>query len=542
MALSKGTIRALKVAAFLATLAVFALGVWWRSRPEPPSPGAAPLPDSVLARVNGEDITKGMLEKRRAELPAMTLERFEDDPEGFLDWVVWERILLQQAREMGLYEIVREEIETGDRPETEIVLEELEFELTGMVQPTDEELRAYFEEHEEEWEEGATYDDKYAEIYDPVLEAKKQRVYNDFCDKARADATLVKNAEWLREVRSKAADPVRKYLAEHPGKATVVDFGRGLCQACKDMEKNLEALRHETGDRFGILIVNIDAYAAAARKYGVSSIPQQIYFNADGEEAYKPDPGKAETAKIKEILETVEEKGTYEGEGDFTFKVKRLIREGSWLAVILVFVMGLLTASNPCVLATIPLIIGFIGGYKEASGLKRSFFFSLFFILGISVMFTGLGMIAGLTGSVMGDIGSVWTYVVVAVCVLVGLHLLGVWSFDIPVPQNIKPKHQGAAGSFLFGLLFGIISTPCAVPIIAVLMVLIAAKGSIVFGGLMLLVYSLGHSTLILVAGTSMGAAKGLLESKGFNRGMDALRKVAAVLLIGVGFWFLFNA
>jgi cytochrome c biogenesis protein CcdA len=307
------------------------------------------------------------------------------------------------------------------------------------------------------------------------------------------------------------------------------------------MEAVLEELHKEVGDKYEIVVVSIDKYPAAAREYDIKAIPQQIYFNADGEEVYRPDPGFYPKEKVLEILKTVEEKGTYEGEATFTYRVKRMVAGGSWLAVILVFCMGLLTASNPCVLATIPLLVGFIGGYRGASGWKRSFVFSLFFVLGLSVMFMVLGIIAGLTGSLMGQVGDFWTYLVVAVCVVMGLHLLGILEFNIPAPKSIKPGQRGIISSFSFGVLFGIISTPCAVPIVAVLMVLIATQGSIFYAAVMLLVYSLGHGTLLLVAGTSMGAAKKIIESRNLTTATNALRKLAAALIIAVGLYFLYR-
>jgi cytochrome c biogenesis protein CcdA len=307
------------------------------------------------------------------------------------------------------------------------------------------------------------------------------------------------------------------------------------------MEAVLEELHKEVGDKYEIVVVSIDKYPAAAREYDIKAIPQQIYFNTDGEEIYRPDPGFYPKEKVLEILQTVDEKGTYEGEATFTYRVKRMVAGGSWLAVILVFCMGLLTASNPCVLATIPLLVGFIGGYRGASGWKRSFVFSLFFVLGLSVMFMVLGIIAGLTGSLMGQVGDFWTYLVVAVCVVMGLHLLGILEFNIPAPKSIKPGQRGIISSFSFGVLFGIISTPCAVPIVAVLMVLIATQGSIFYAAVMLLVYSLGHGTLLLVAGTSMGAAKKIIESRNLTTATNALRKLAAALIIAVGLYFLYR-
>ncbi len=218
-----------------------------------------------------------------------------------------------------------------------------------------------------------------------------------------------------------------------------------------------------------------------------------------------------------------------------------LINTNPWLAFVAVFVGGILTASNPCVLAMIPLMIGFVSGTQEASGLKRSFLFAVVFVLGLSVTFAILGIIAATAGKFLGDVGGFWKWIVGAVCLIMGLHLLEVLKFNIPVPQGIKVKQKGLIGAFLLGLLFGVVSTPCAAPILVVLLTYIAAKGSsILYGGLLLLVYAFGHCVLILIAGTSIGLAKGLLESKGLTRSTNILRKVAGVIIILVGGYFVF--
>jgi cytochrome c-type biogenesis protein len=193
------------------------------------------------------------------------------------------------------------------------------------------------------------------------------------------------------------------------------------------------------------------------------------------------------------------------------------------------------------VLAMIPLMIGFVGGTRELTGIKKSLLFSLLFVIGLSITFSILGVIAATTGRLLGDIGNFWRYIVVAVCFLMGIHLLEI--FKIPIPRiNVgNPKTTGLIGALLMGMLFGLVSTPCAVPILAVILVLIASKGSIVYGLGLLFFYALGHCVLILIAGTSIGVAKGLLESKRFQKFNFYLRKVAAILIILVGIYFLIS-
>ncbi|UCE18923.1 MAG: sulfite exporter TauE/SafE family protein [Gemmatimonadota bacterium] len=217
-----------------------------------------------------------------------------------------------------------------------------------------------------------------------------------------------------------------------------------------------------------------------------------------------------------------------------------LIHTNPWLAFVAVFVGGLLTASNPCVLAMIPLTIGFVGGTKEIAGFRKAFSFSFVFVLGLAITFTILGIIAALAGRLLGDVGSYWKYIVAGVCFVMGIHLMELFRFQIPGVGAVRPKRGGIIGAFFLGLLFGVVSTPCAAPILVVLLAFIAAKGNVMYGALLLLVYALGHCVLILVAGTSVGLAKGLLEARGLRRATNLLRKGAGGLIILVGLYFLF--
>ena len=221
--------------------------------------------------------------------------------------------------------------------------------------------------------------------------------------------------------------------------------------------------------------------------------------------------------------------------------IQQVLQQSPWLAIVAVFAGGVTTALNPCVLAMIPLLMSVVAGNKETTTIRRSLVFSLFFVLGLAVTFTALGLVSALMGRMFGDVGRFWKFVVAGVCFLMGLHLLGVLKWNFPVPAGIRVKKQGFIGAFLLGLLFGVVSTPCAVPILAVLLAFVAEKGNVLYGGFLLFIYALGHSALVLVAGTSVGAAKGLLESKGLRKAHSLIQKVAGVLIIGIGLYFLFG-
>jgi cytochrome c biogenesis protein CcdA len=228
---------------------------------------------------------------------------------------------------------------------------------------------------------------------------------------------------------------------------------------------------------------------------------------------------------------------------EFVNNAGTYIQTNPWLAVLAVFLGGLLTASNPCVLAMIPLMMSFVAGQKDQhTGVGRALLYSAVFIAGLAITFTALGLIAALAGTLYGDVSVVWNWVVAAVCLVMGLHLMGVLKFTIPAPFNFQPRTRGALGAFILGLLFGIVSAPCAAPILVVLLTYLAGSGSSVpYGGFLLLVYALGHSVLILIAGTSMGAARKLIESKKLTRATGIMRRAAGGVIVLIGAYFAYR-
>ncbi len=220
---------------------------------------------------------------------------------------------------------------------------------------------------------------------------------------------------------------------------------------------------------------------------------------------------------------------------------EHIIRTQPLLAIPVVFLGGLMTAANPCVLASIPLAIGFVGGYANGRTKNYAFLLALFLFLGLAVVFTLLGMIAGLAGTLFGTTSRFWSWLIVVICTVIGIQILFFPNFSFPLFRGKTPKIGGITGAFLLGALIGVIATPCAMPILAVLLSYVASKGNIIFGGLLLLFYALGHSILVLIAGSSIGLAETLLQSKGLKRMSGILKKASGVLILIVAVYFLFD-
>lgn len=209
------------------------------------------------------------------------------------------------------------------------------------------------------------------------------------------------------------------------------------------------------------------------------------------------------------------------------------------LAFTAVFFGGILSSANPCVIVTIPMIIGYVGGYA-GNNKKKAFVYSAAFVLGLSITFTALGLIAALAGMLFGDVGWFWQYFIGIVAIAMGLQLLGVYSLPQPNQSKVDVSQKGVAGSFLLGMLFGIISSPCATPVLAVILAFVAADGNVVYGGSLLFVYALGHCVLMLLAGTFIGVAQYFIRSKGISGFSYWTKKASGAVITAVGVYVLF--
>jgi len=215
-----------------------------------------------------------------------------------------------------------------------------------------------------------------------------------------------------------------------------------------------------------------------------------------------------------------------------------IVENNPWLAFPACFLGGIVSSASPCVLAMIPLVIGFVGGYAEGSQ-RKAVQYSLAFTLGLTITFTILGVIAGAFGRLFGDVGGFWKYVLPPVAIILGLNLVGVFKLNIGISERFLPKRRALLGAFLMGLFFGIVASPCATPVLGVILTMGAVQDNIAYSGALLLAYALGHWVLILGAGISVGFAQRVLESKGISRFSDYSRKAAGVVLMGGGTYLL---
>lgn len=166
-------------------------------------------------------------------------------------------------------------------------------------------------------------------------------------------------------------------------------------------------------------------------------------------------------------------------------------------------------------------------GRSGSENTKRAFACSAVFSLEAAVTSAGKRV---------GTASSAWY-------MLMALQTWELFRFIPSVNLISKSRRRGFAGAFLAGILGGVFSSPCSTPVLIALLAIVAGEGKLLWGILLMLLYSIGHSALVMVAGTSMGFVQKINGSARYNQAASALRGItgAAILLIGLYmFWLAF--
>lgn len=218
-----------------------------------------------------------------------------------------------------------------------------------------------------------------------------------------------------------------------------------------------------------------------------------------------------------------------------------LLESNSLLAFIGAFGAGSITAVAPCSLVSVPLLVGSsVALNKDLTGKKKvlyTYAFAGLFALGVMLSFSVLGLMVAKFGAFF-SIAPLWAYLLASLfSVLIGLYAWGVFGEVNKSSIMMHLVKYRLFGGFLIGIIFGLVSTPCAsAPLVAIITV--AANSSYVYAYGLILVFALGHSLLLLFAGISVGFAQSVVSNKALSKASSYLNKGFAILLIIFGIYF----
>jgi cytochrome c biogenesis protein CcdA len=162
------------------------------------------------------------------------------------------------------------------------------------------------------------------------------------------------------------------------------------------------------------------------------------------------------------------------------------------------------------------------------------------FSAGMAVTFTVLGTTASILGKLMQGTGS-WWYILLGILML--LMALQTWEIYNFIPSSYaisKNTERGFFGAFVAGILGGLFSSPCATPVLVVLLAIVAKEGNLLWGVLLLLLYSIGHSFLVLIAGTSVGFVHKLSSSEKYGGASKLLKILMGSVILLIAFYMFY--
>jgi cytochrome c-type biogenesis protein len=208
------------------------------------------------------------------------------------------------------------------------------------------------------------------------------------------------------------------------------------------------------------------------------------------------------------------------------------------------FVWGILSILlSPCHLASIPLIVGFVDEQGRIST-RRAFLISTLFSVGILITIAAIGAVTAAAGRMMGDMGAWGNYLVAIMFFVVGLHLLGVIPVPWSGPGQVGMKRKGMLAALILGLVFGVALGPCTFAYMAPMLGVAFQTGGDkpLFAALLLLIYGVGHCSVIVAAGTSTELVQHYLNWNERSRGAVILKKACGILVIVGGLYLLWTA
>ena len=213
---------------------------------------------------------------------------------------------------------------------------------------------------------------------------------------------------------------------------------------------------------------------------------------------------------------------------------------GSPLDYLIAFFGGILVSFTPCVYPLIPISAGYIG-VRAAGSKGKGLALSLFYVTGVAVTYSILGILASLTGTIFGAISTnPKTYLIVGVIIIIfGLSMLDL--FTIKLPNIVKPaslKKGNYFSTFLLGITSGFIISPCLTPVLGSILFYSATKKNILYSATLLFSFAYGMGLLLILIGTFSSVLINLPKA---GKWLIIVKRAFSFLLIAMGAYFIYT-
>jgi len=169
----------------------------------------------------------------------------------------------------------------------------------GDVKVSEEEAKTFYEANKA-MVGGAPFDQVREPIQELLLQEKRQKAVDSYLRGLGKKADIQVNMEWVKAQYAQAKDnPVDK--ARMSGKPTMVEFGATGCVPCDMMQPVLENLRKNYPDKLNVVFVHVGENRVLGARFGIQSIPVQVFYDREGKEAFRHVGFFAETEVEKQL-------------------------------------------------------------------------------------------------------------------------------------------------------------------------------------------------------------------------------------------------
>lgn len=222
--------------------------------------------------------------------------------------------------------------------------------------------------------------------------------------------------------------------------------------------------------------------------------------------------------------------------------VNEWMTSGSGIAALGCFLWGVISVLfSPCHLASIPLIVAYVGGQEALLTPRKAGIYSVLFSTGLFISIALIGIICSLLGRMLGDIGNYWQILIGLVLIWIALGMIGFEKCSVSGSLLYRLNFRGIIGAFGLGLAYGILSGSCTFGFIAPVLAFITVQQKIATGILFIILFAIGHCLPIVLAGSFTGFVKSLMENSSWQNTGNWFRKVAGIIIIIMGIYFMAN-
>ncbi|MDZ7761651.1 MAG: thioredoxin domain-containing protein [Desulfovermiculus sp.] len=246
-------------------------------------------PDTVLATVNGKEITARELQEFLSSLSESQQQAYTKNKQDLLESMIIRTALLQEAKRLDVQP--QDEEGAGEKPgvpakelgEDDLISALFDQEVLNEMSVQEDDLRRFYEQNKEQMPADSTFEEIKEQLRPYVLQMEQQKAVRAYIDDLLQQVSISKNEDWIAAQKAKSAgNPLAKAL--ETDRPVLADFGRGSCIPCKMMEPILEELQEEYKGRAEILVLDVGEYPVLTRRYSIRTIPTQIFFDASGEQ------------------------------------------------------------------------------------------------------------------------------------------------------------------------------------------------------------------------------------------------------------------